>query len=333
MDVNWLRLLGMLALPGLFAAMILWISWQNWRTRRWRATIGRIVESRSASRDVRSKESHLVSASGRGSPTLVTTDQIDRKNFADIAYEYTVAGKTFRSRQIGLGPDRGNLDVVEALRRYPRGKVVTVHYDPAAPGESILRRDDPRRLREAWLGVAILTAVMVGGFFAFDHVLAFVEAHARSPRRAPFIMFALVAALLTVLIAWAAVRRGRTMRAWPTADGVVVESRVETTTTRHTGAYTRSTSTLFYVPRVIYRFRVEGVDVDGDQLGHSVSSTAPAVAERCAASYPVGTRVVVHYDPSEPATAVVGPTVGMLPLIMTAIAAALALVATALAVL
>src|SRR5262249_30648404 len=104
MDVNWGRLAGMLVLPGVFAAMILWISWRNWRTRRWRTTIGRIVESRSASRDVRSRDSRMMGASDGGSTaTVVTTDRIDRKNFADIAYEYTVAGKTFRSRQVGVG--------------------------------------------------------------------------------------------------------------------------------------------------------------------------------------------------------------------------------------
>ncbi len=332
MDVNWGRLAGMLALPGLFAVMVLWIQWQNWRTRHWRSTLGRIVESRNASRDVRSRDSQLVGTSGRGSPTVVSTGRVDRKNFAAIAYEYTVAGKKLLGRQIGVGKDHGNLDVVKLLQRYPQGKVVTVYYDPAAPDESILERDDPRRIREAWLGVAILAALIVGGFFAFDHVLEFVQTHAVDRRRTPFIMFAIAAAALVALIALAVLRQARTMRKWPTADGVVVESRIEHTTTRRTRAG-RTTSTPFYIPRVIYRFSVEGVDIQGDQLGRSVSSSTPSVVERVIASYPVGTRVVVHYDPREPTTAVVGPASGLLPLGLAVAAAVLALIAYALLVL
>jgi hypothetical protein len=91
--------------------------------------------------------------------------------------------------------------------------------------------------------------------------------------------------------------------------------------------------TPFYIPRVIYRFRVEGVDVQGDQLGRMVSSTTREVAERVLAPFPVGTRVAVHYDPREPTTAVVAPRAGMLPLVLAAIAAVLGLVAYALMVL
>src|SRR5262249_14821005 len=159
MTVTW-GLVGVLALPGLFAAIVLYITWQNWRTRHWRSAMGRIVESRTVSRDVRSRESRMFSTDRQGSATVVTTDRIDRKNFAAIPYEYTVAGRKLLSRQVGVGKDHGNLDVVALLQRYPKGKPVTVWYDPAAPEHSILERDDPRRLREAWLGVAALAIVM-----------------------------------------------------------------------------------------------------------------------------------------------------------------------------
>ncbi|HEX2888449.1 DUF3592 domain-containing protein [Vineibacter terrae] len=332
MGVNWPWLLGMLALPGVLAAMILWICWQNWRTRHWHTTIGRIVESRSTSRDVLSRSSRLVHGSEGGRATVVTAEQIDRKNFADIAYEYTIAGKTFLSRRVGLGADHGNLDVVALLQRYPKGKAVTVHYDPASPGDSILQRDDPRRLRTAWLGVALLAAMIVGGFLAFDHVLAFLEARVGNPRRMPLITFALVAALFVALLAWAMMRRARVMRAWPTAQAVVVASRVERTMTRRTRG-TRRTTTPVYVPRVIYRFRIDGVDIDGDQLGRMMRSTRFEAAERFAMGFPVGKRLVVHYDPDEPTTAVVEPTTGMLPLVLLAISVSLGVIACALAVL
>lgn len=331
MTLHWLWLVGLLALPGLLAVMIVRISWQNRRTRHWPHTMGRIVESRRTARDIRSKEARLVTSGDPGMASVVTTEQVDRKNFADIAYDYTVAGRTYRGHQVAPGIDPGNLDVVETLQRYPEGKVVTVHYDPASPGDSILQRDDPRRLRQAWLGVAILTVVIVAGFFAFDQVVAFVQAHVRNPRRTPLILFALVAALLLALMAWAAIRRVRTIRAWPTADGVVVSSFVDRlTTSRSRGG--RTATTPFYVPRVVYRFRVEGVDIDGDQLGRSRRSSAFKAAEAVTAAYPAGTRVVVHYDPDQPTTAVVDPTAGVLPLGLGIGAAVLVTVACALAV-
>lgn len=327
-----LWLAGLLALPALLAAMILWITWQNRRTRHWQATVGRIVESRNAARDVRARDSSLIGRSDGGAATVVSTDTVDRKNFADIAYEYAVAGRTYTSPRVAPGADPGNLDVVALLQRYPRGKVVTVHYDPAAPGDSILERDDPRRLRAAWLGVAVLTAVIVGVVFAVDPLVAWVRMHTVNPRRVPLVMAALVAALFFALLAWASLRRTWTMRGWPTADGIVHESRVERLATRRTRGG-RTTATPFYVPRVIYRFRVGGIDIDAERFGRSVRSTTFAVVERVVAAFPVGTRVAVHYDPDEPTTAVVAPTAGALPLVLAAIAALLAAVAWTLAAL
>jgi hypothetical protein len=305
----------MFGFPGFLALAVLFITWQNWRTRNWRSTFGRIAESRSASRDVRSKDRRFSPRSGNaGRSTTTTTDRIERKNFADIAYEYTVDGKRCFSRKIGLGPDDGTSgDVVALLKRYPVGKVVTVWYDPAAPGESILERDDPKRLREAWLGIAILTAVIVGGFYAFDYVLAWAQAHARNQRRVPFAMFATGAAVLLALIALAAVRRVREMRRWPTAPGTVVESRVEHGITR-TRRGSQITQAPFYIPRVVYKFGVGGIDIPGDQHGRMISSTNLALAEQVVARLPVGTPVTVHYDPDQPTTAVVNPTGGKLAL-------------------
>jgi hypothetical protein len=315
-----------------FAAIVLFITWQNWRTRNWRPVIGRIVESRGAARDVRTTNRQFIDPSNTLRPTLVATDQIDRRNFADIAYEYAVAGQHFVGRRVSMRKDRGNFDVVAVLQRYPKGKPVTVYYDPAAPGESILERDDPRKLREAWLGVVAFAIIMVGGYYGFDAVLAFVTAHARDPRKIPFVMFALATAGLVALMALATVRHVGTMRRWPTADGVVVESRVERALTRYTQG-SRQVNTPFYIPRVIYRFTVEGVAIQGDQHGRMTSSTTPAHAEKLVARFPVGARVVVHYDPNEPTTAIVGPTAGLLPLGLAIFAALAFGVAYALATL
>ena len=126
MEINWWRLLGMFGFPGFLALAVLFITWQNWRTRNWRSTFGRIAESRSASRDVRSKDRRFSPRSGNaGRSTTTTTDRIERKNFANVAYEYTVDGKRCLGRKIGIGPDDGTSgDVVasEPQGRFPDGQ-------------------------------------------------------------------------------------------------------------------------------------------------------------------------------------------------------------------
>jgi hypothetical protein len=308
------RWVALLALPGLLAAGLLGIMWQNLRTRGWRSTIGQIRESRSATRDVRSKDVRFSPRTGdTGRSTTTTTDRIERKTFAAIAYEYTVDGKRFFGRRVGIGEDTGNEDVPALLRRYPVGKAVTVWFNPAAPGEAILERDSMRRIGEAWFGIAVLTAVILGGYYGFEHVLAWVQAHARNPRRVPFAMIVGGGGVLLALIALAAWRNLRTMRRWPTAAGTVVESHVEHATTKMRRGR-RVTLTPFYIPRVIYKYAVDGVDLQGDQHGRMTSSTDQAAVEAAIARFPVGTPVTVHYDPAQPTTAVVNPTGGRIGL-------------------
>jgi hypothetical protein len=147
MDVQWILLLGLLALPALLAGALVWIAIQDRRVASWRQASGRIVASVAAARTVR-RERHSTSGTA-GHTDFVTDETIETRNFADIAYEFAVAGKTFRGSRIDLGVDSGNHDVAERLRRYPPGAIVTVFYDSRDPAQCILERDDPKNLRAA----------------------------------------------------------------------------------------------------------------------------------------------------------------------------------------
>lgn len=60
---------------------------------------------------------------------------------ADVAYEYTVDGRRFEGDAIWMGDGYRSSDAAEfrrAVDRYPVGRVVQVHYDPAAPDSSVL---------------------------------------------------------------------------------------------------------------------------------------------------------------------------------------------------
>lgn len=60
---------------------------------------------------------------------------------ADITYEYTLDGRTFEGDRVWFGDDYSASDASAfraAVGRYPVGKAVKVHYDPAEPAESVL---------------------------------------------------------------------------------------------------------------------------------------------------------------------------------------------------
>lgn len=60
---------------------------------------------------------------------------------ADITYEYALDGGTFAGDRIWFGDDYSASDASAfraAVGRYPVGKAVKVHYDPAEPAQSVL---------------------------------------------------------------------------------------------------------------------------------------------------------------------------------------------------
>ncbi len=86
---------------------------------------------------------------------------------------------------------------------------------------------------------------------------------------------------------------------WPTAQGTITRSEVETV-----GANKNTR----YRPLVAYTYSVEGQPHEGDK--HRVSSWSGGeleAAEAMVARYPVGASIPVYYRPSEPSTAVLMP--------------------------
>jgi hypothetical protein len=87
----------------------------------WPATEGRITASRV----------ERVKHGGGGKATYT----------AEITYEYALDGQTFEGDRVWFGDDYSASDASvfrAAVGRYPAGKAVKVHYDPAEPAESVL---------------------------------------------------------------------------------------------------------------------------------------------------------------------------------------------------
>ncbi|MCY1043759.1 DUF3592 domain-containing protein [Corallococcus sp. bb12-1] len=115
------------------------------------------------------------------------------------------------------------------------------------------------------------------------------------------------------------VYRTTVSRSWPTVQGTVVESRVETLRAR------RSVS---FRPEVSYRYEVNGTPYTSDTFafdGHA--SGALAEAQAVTRHYPAGAPVTLHYEPADPSVACIQcETVGVSNYVVTLVGAVLAAV-------
>jgi hypothetical protein len=89
-------------------------------------------------------------------------------------------------------------------------------------------------------------------------------------------------------------------KTWPTAPGVILSSIVGT----HLSHSSRGGTTTQYMPEVAYDYQVNEITYKGSSVGFGKSTTSSRKATEIVSRYPQGTAVSVHYDPQDPAKAV-----------------------------
>ena len=87
---------------------------------------------------------------------------------------------------------------------------------------------------------------------------------------------------------------------WPTVAGGVLSSEVII----HRSHSSRGYTTVNYMPKVSYEYQVNGQKYLGDGIGFGTATFGKKKADEIAAKYPQGAPVTVHYDPANPAKAV-----------------------------
>ena len=111
--------------------------YKGYESQNWPTTEGKIIDSRLA-----------------GAKRI-----IGRRVF--IKYEYFVEGNRYVSSQISytliIGDYSGS---VEILREYPKGKTVTVHYDPDNLRDAVLKTEISGRI--SWLFILSVLAIILG---------------------------------------------------------------------------------------------------------------------------------------------------------------------------
>ena len=147
---NLATLTGMMGIAALLMAIAYWFRVS--RAARWPATPG------------------IVSSSGVEAIQSTIDDSASRATTwqAKVEYGYEVAGHRYVGRQITLGVARsGSRAAAEAIAaRYPAGAAVTVHYDPANPGDAALEHSAAVRLVPLAVGVALIAfALYLAGVY------------------------------------------------------------------------------------------------------------------------------------------------------------------------
>jgi hypothetical protein len=89
-------------------------------------------------------------------------------------------------------------------------------------------------------------------------------------------------------------------KSWPTAPGVIMSSVVGT----HLARSSRGGTTTQFMPEVAYEYQVNEITYKGSGVGFGKSTTSSRKATEIVSRYPQGTAVTVHYDPQDPAKAV-----------------------------
>ena len=289
---SWIFYLILAAIPGVIVFAVVYKYLEILQVRRWSRAPGRIVGSTSQAREV-----------SRGDPN---SNDTELRSFAGIEYEYTVAGRTYRGTRVSIGEDMGNFEVAETIARYPVGKAVTVYYNPNKRDHAMLERDlPPGMFKAVIIFVVALVALIAGAVVGFGKLSALVTSLVPNTGNGPFVAACLGFAALASLFIYAIQRNAALQRAWPITSGRIESSGVHAFESRDNDDGRLRTK---YRAEVIYSYEVAGVRYTSDKLGSSeMSSTVEKVARRISDRYPAGSTIDIHYNPANPAEAIVKP--------------------------
>ena len=216
-DLPWFVYAMLLAPLGLLLVAAAYKSLQVRAAREWPSAAGKVVVSKTEVRKVKVIDSDR--AEGH---------RFEERNFADIVYEYSVAGRKLRNNRVSIGEDRGNFQVAETIAKYPVGAVVTVYYNPLHPDQAVLERDLPKGM---WgclgIGTAIVLAIVFGSAIGLHQITEFVSTripqHGNSAAAVAFAAFGTAVALFALVLH----RQASLAMKWPVVSGTIKLSDIE----------------------------------------------------------------------------------------------------------
>jgi hypothetical protein len=234
--------------------------------------------------------------------------RFEARNFANIVYEYAVAGKKLRNNRVSIGEDLGNFEVAETIAKYPVGMAVTVYYNPLHPNEAVLERDLPKGL---WgclgIGTAVVLAIVFGGVFGLNRLSGFLSARLADPKLSPLVIAFGAFGVVIALFALAMQKQAQLAMKWPVVSGTIKMSDVEQYRTARSEQGSRGT--VMYQREVSYSYRFNDVDYTGIEARFATgrNSTSGWLMRKFMTAYQDGATVKVYVNPLNPSEATLNP--------------------------
>jgi hypothetical protein len=299
-DLPWYVYAMLLAPLGLILFAAAYKTLQVRAAREWPSTPGKVVISNSELRDVSVLDD-----------SREDDHRVEQRNFANIVYQYSVAGKQLRNNRVSIGEDRGNFEVAETIAKYPVGTDVTVFYNPLHPNEAVLERDLPKGL---WgclgVGTAVLLAIVFGGAIGLNRLNEFVSTRLADPKLSPLVMAFGAFGFFIGLFALAARRQAQLARHWPVVPGTIKMSDVQQYRNapskdgvRGEVMYQRQASFAYTYNKVAY-------SCFAGSLATGANSISGWLMRKFTAAYQDGASVTVYVNPANPSEATLNPRGG-----------------------
>ncbi|MER8577749.1 DUF3592 domain-containing protein [Mesorhizobium sp. M1423] len=296
MELKFLLIGFACAVAGMLSLVTLLKWWEVRAVSRWSPTPGKIISSRVEAREVTS--------SGSGSDSRGSTEM---RNFPAITFEYKVNGKKFRSSHYSVQENLGNFAVAETLAKFPNGAGVTVFYNPADPAKAVIERTMPdgsfKFMVQLSAGLVVGALVLV---FSVGGVLEAIRPFLPKPQNLGAAALLLFMGLFVLRMGFAQKSLAEQAAKWPITAGRIDASGLQKFETRdRSGGGYRPWHTVFK-SRIVYSYSVAGQRYAADRIafGANVTASLPSLVSGQSQRYLEGDKVEVHYDPANPAAAV-----------------------------
>jgi len=268
-------------------------TWQAREAKSWPETSGKVVISAAEVREVKVSDDEREGGY-----------RTEERNFANVVYEYSVAGKKLRNNRVSIGEDLGNFQVAETLAKYPAGSIVTVYYNPRHPDQAVLERDLPKGL---WgclgIGTVIVLAIVFGSAFGLNQSYQYLAHHVARPDLAGLVVAFGAFGLVIALMAWAVQRQASMATRWPTVPGTIKLSGMEEYHQASEPGERRGTE--MFGKRVTYTYLYQNVSYTNEcaRVAAGTPSASDEMLRKLMSRYQDGATVEVRVNPDNPAEA------------------------------
>jgi hypothetical protein len=310
-DLPWFVYLMLLAPLGLLLGAAVYKTLQVRAAREWPSAAGKVVVSKTEVRKVKVIDSEREDG-----------HRFEERNFAEIVYEYSVAGHKLRNNRVSIGEDLGNFQVAETIAKYPVGAVVTVYYNPLHPDQAVLERDLPKGL---WgclgIGTVIVLTILFSSTIGLHQITEFVST--RIPHQGNAAASVAFGAFGTAIALFALVlhRQASLAMKWPVVTGTIKLSDIEQYRAAPKDGSSRAQT--MYQRRVSYTYKYNNLTYTNTHatLASSVASTSSWLVRKSTKDYKNGASVKVWVNPDNPSQATLEPRAGFVWVLWLAAAA------------